>query len=147
MEDVHTIAGIIEQYRQKTGRYPYAENWDNVKEGMVAISISVMISTKELPEEYRYPPGGLTGAIFLYKDFLEYLRAVLGKDLTLTEDGLDPYYWAPYQFHFDGKNYFVSAHLTKPNKYTRPVSNAHKYQVVSIGNLSMKIRAYSEIKP
>ena len=87
-----------------------------------------------------------TGATFLYKDFIHYLREVLGKDLTLPEDDCDPNEWVPYQFAFDGKNYFVSVHLTKANQYTRPVGSAHKYQVGSVGNASQKIRAYSEIK-
>lgn len=147
MEDVHRIAGVIEKYRQKTGRYPYAENWDNVAEGMVAIRIGVFISSQELPKEYRYPPGGRTGAILLYKDFITYLGKVLGKALRLPQDDLDPNAWVPYQFAFDGTNYFISAHLTGPNKFTRPVTGAHKYQVGSIGNASMKIRAYSEIRP
>jgi len=147
MEDVRRIAGVIEQYREKTGHYPYAENWENVEPNMVAIPIGVFLSSKQLPAEYRYPPGGRTGAIFTYKEFLEYLRKVLGRALTLPEDDRDPREWVPYQFAFDGRNYFVSAHLTQPNEFTRPVGGAHKYQVGSIGSAKAKVRAYSEIKP
>lgn len=139
-------ATIVEQYRQKTGRYPYAENWENVEPNMVAIPIDIFISSKKLPKEYDYPPNGLTGAIFKYGEFLEYLRDVLGKNLTLPEDDRAPFEWVPYQVHFDGKNYFVSAHLTRPNAFTRPLYNAHKYQIGSIGNDKAKIRAYPEIK-
>jgi hypothetical protein len=147
MKDIYTIATIVERYHQKTGHYPYAENWENVEPNMVAIPIGIFISSKKLPKEYDYPPNGLTGAIFKYADFLEYLREVLGRDLTLPEDDRDPFQWVPYQIHFDGKHYFVSAHLTQPNAFTRPVANAHKYQIGSIGNEKAKIRAYSEVKP
>ena len=147
MKDVHTIATVIEQYKRKTGRYPYAEHWDNPDPNMVIIPVEVIICSRPLPREYERPPEGLLQAMIKYSDFLEYLRKVLGPDLTLPEDDRDPATWVPYQVRFDKDNYFVGAHLTHANGFTRPVDGAFKYQVGSIGSEAAKVRAYSDIAP
>jgi len=147
MKDVHTIATAIEQYKQKTGRYPYAEHWDNVEPNMVILPVEVVICSRAMPKEYDRPPDGVIEAIVKYPDFLEYLRKVLGPDLALPEDDRDPSAWVPYQIRFDKDNYYVGAHLTHANGFTRPVYGAYKYQVGSIGSDAAKVRPYSDIQP
>lgn len=145
IRDVHTIANIVEQFKEKTGHYPYEENFSNVRSGYVAVPISVNITDKALPEQYRYPPPGFSGGIIPNDEFLAYLRESLGPNITL------PYDDAPlprfYQYHFDGKNYFVSAVLYAPNEFTRMMrENWHKYQVGSVSNPQFKIRLFKDIK-
>lgn len=147
MKDVHTIAAAIEQYKAKTGRYPYAEHWDNPDPNMVVIPVGVVICSRPLPKEYERPPEGVLQAVIKYADFLEYMRKVLGPDFTLPEDDRDPATWVPYEVRFDEQNYFIAAYLTHANGFTHPVDGAYKYQVGSIGSEAAKVRPYSDIQP
>lgn len=152
IRDVHYIAELVEQYKEKTGSYPYHNWFENVEEGHVAVPVSVNITDQTLPEQYRYPPLGVSGYVDSTEEFLKDLRYVLGNKVNLLYDDRPVVYKPPYiptfyQFLYDGENYYVSAILTKPSQYTRELRKGYyKYQVGSVEDKELKIRNYTGLR-
>ncbi|MDC0936728.1 hypothetical protein OAS39_10615 [Pirellulales bacterium] len=145
ISDVHKIATLVERFKEAAGHYPYEEAFLNPEPGFVAVPASVNITRLELPDQYRYPPPGVSGAVFGYQDFQDYLREVLGDDVVLPSDTEPPPRF--YQYHFDGQNYFVSAVLTSATPDTREVAPGwHKYQVGSTAVPDQKVLRFSDIQ-
>ncbi|MCK4913936.1 MAG: hypothetical protein KAS69_05000 [Planctomycetes bacterium] len=152
IQDVHYIAELCEQYKEKTGNYPYHDWFEDVEEGYVAVPVSVVITDQEIPEQYQYPPPGVSGYVDSVEELLKYFQSELGKKLKLPYDDSPIVYESPYvpkfyQFLYDGENYYVSAILTKPNNYTRELYNGYyKYQVSSVEDKQQKIRNYTKLR-
>ena len=143
--DVHAIARLVEEFKQKTGHYPYEEAFLNPEPGFAAVPTSVNISSQPLPEQYRYPPPGRSGVVYSREEFLAYFEKELGKVVTLPSDSAPP----PrlYQYQFDGRNYFVSAVLLEATPDTRQLAPEwHKYEVGSVAVPERRIRRFSDIK-
>lgn len=144
ISDVHAIARIVEYFKGQTGHYPFEEAYLQTSPGSVAVPATVLITRHEVPEQYRYPPPGVSGTVFLYDDFAEYLSQKLGEAVKLPSDSEA----APrfYQYHFDGQNYYISAALFEPTETTRQVAlRWNKYEVSSTSVPARKIRRFSEI--
>lgn len=143
--DVHAIAGLVEDVKQKTGHYPYEEAFLNPEPGFEAVPALVIISRQPLPEQYRNPPPGVSASVYSYDEFLAYLKETLGHDVILPCDS-EP---APrfYQYQFDGHNYYVSAVLIAATSDTRQLAPKwHKYQVSSASAPEKKILRFVDIK-
>lgn len=152
IDSVHMIAEVIERFKEKTGNYPFRENWSNVEEGYVAVPISANLTTRELPEEFKYPPRGRSGLVISAKELEEYLSNGLKEKVVLPKDdrkirtskGNWPFF---FQYLYDGENYFVSCFLQEEMPNTRKLGNNwYKYEVGSVAMPSKKILQYSEIK-
>ena len=152
VEDIHLIASLVEEYKDVLGKYPFAENWENVEEGMAAVPILVHMSNYELPEEFRWPPSGMSGIVLSVDDFEYYLSKGLKRQIKLPRDdrpikshrGNWPYF---YQFLFDGHDYFVACHLDTELPYTRKLGEGfYKYEVGSIEIPGRKTRRFRDIK-
>ncbi|MDY6992790.1 MAG: hypothetical protein SVR94_09340 [Pseudomonadota bacterium] len=152
IDSVHKIAEVIERFKEKTGNYPFIENWSNVEEGYVAVPISSNLTTRELPEEFRYPPRGVSGVVIPAKEFEKYLSNGLKEKVVLPKDdrkirsprGNWPFF---YQYLYDGKNYFVSCFLQEKMPNTRRLGRKwYKYEVGSIAVPGKNILRYSDVK-
>jgi len=152
ISDIHTIASIVEEYKDITGRYPFAENWDNVKEGYSAVPIMAHLSEHGLPERFRWPPPGWSGRVINVDMFEDYLSKQLGKKIKIPADdrpikiisGIKPNF---YQFLYDGKNYFISCEVSEELPFTRKLGpEVYKYEVGSVSIESKKIRRFLDIK-
>jgi len=152
VQDIHLIASLIEEYKDALGKYPFAENWENVEEGMAAVPILVHMSNYELPEEFQYPPPGTSGIVLSVEEFENYLSKGLRRQVNLPRDdrpiktprGNWPYF---YQFQFDGHNYFVACYVNTEMPYTRKLGEGfYKYEVGSIDIPSRKTRRFRDIK-
>jgi len=142
--DIHAIALIVEYFKDQTGHYPFEEAYLQTSPDSQAVPATVLITRQEVPEQYRYPPPGVSGTVFLYDDFAEYLSEKLGDDVELPFDTEA----APrfYQYHFDGHNYYISAVLLEPTEATRQVAPGwNKYEVSSTSVPTKKIHRFSEI--
>lgn len=152
IQDVHYIAELVEQYKEKTGSYPYHHWFEDVKEGYVVVPVGVNITDQTLPEQYRYPPPGVSGYVDSTEEFLKNLRYVLGNKVNVPYDDRPVVYEPPYiptfyQYHYDGNDYFVSAILTAPNQYTRELRKGYyKYQVGSTESVKWKTRNYTKLR-
>jgi hypothetical protein len=143
--DVHAIASLVEEFKQKTGHYPYEEAFLNPEPGFVPVSAAVIVTSQDLPEQYRYPPPGVSGAVYPCDEFIAYLSEALKRKVTLPSDSEPPPRF--YQYQFDGQNYYVSATLSQPTAHTRQLApNWHKYQVGSTAIPEKKVLRFSEIK-
>jgi len=143
IESVHKIASLIEKYKANTGKYPFHENWLSVKEGYVAVPISVKLTNKRLPEEFRYPPPGRSGLVISQLEFEEYLSRGLKEKIVLPMDDREirqkngnwPFF---YQFLYDGQDYYVSCFLTESHPKARKIDDGwYKYEV---GSTAVAIR-------
>ena len=152
VNDIHQIASIIEEYKKIKGHYPFAENWQNVPDNMVAVPILVHISSYELPEEFRYPPARMSATVITTEEFEEYLSKGLTRPIKLPRDdrpikssqGNWPYF---YQFQYDGHNYFLSCYLTSALPFSRKLGDKlYKYEVGSIAIPQRMTRKFSDIK-
>lgn len=152
IQDVHRIAEICEKFKEKTGYYPYAELFEDVEDGYVAVPVAVNIYHDELPEQYKWPPLGRSGTIVSTEEFLSYLEKELGEKVELPYDGRivefkPPYVPTFYQYLYNGRAYFVSAILTAPTQHTRELfPGYYKYQVGSVEVPSKKILKYLNVK-
>jgi len=148
MDNVHQIAAIVENYKAVTGNYPYRENWGDVESTYVAVSISTKLTTEELPEEFRYPPPGVSGAVISSNEFEDYLSAGLNKKVVLPKDNRrikrDGRNWPFfYQFLYDGEHYYVSCFLQEDHPKARQIGrNWFKYEVGSIEIPNRKIHKF-----
>jgi hypothetical protein len=143
--DVHTIARLIEDFKQKTGHYPYEEAFLDPEPGFKAVPATVNITRQKLAEQYRYPPPGASGVVYPFNEFLAYLQDTLGGDVMLPSDS-EP---APrfYQYQFDGQHYYVSATLLQPTSDTCQLAPQwHKYQVSSTSAPEKEILRFLDIK-
>ena len=134
-----------------TGRYPFAENWQNVPTGMVAVPILVNFSKHELPELFRQAPPLMSAHMKTVEEFERYLSTGLGRKVILPRDDrpfqnrLDP---APhiYQYQYDGHNYFVACYLTKKLPHTNRLDkDLYKYEVGSMAVPYRNIRRFLDI--
>ena len=152
IRDVHQIASLIEEYGAKKGRHPFAERWDTVDQGYVPVPISVHLSSRALPEEFQYPPRGVSGVVIAREELEEYLSRGLGRKIRLPCDDRPirigganwPHF---YQCLFDGKDYFVSCHLEKRSPFARELGRGlHKYEVGSVEIPGRQTRLYRSIR-
>ena len=152
VNDIHQIASIIEEYKKAKGHYPFSENWENVEKGMVAVPILVHMSSHRLPEQFQYPPPGMSGLVITTEEFEDYLSSGLKRSIKLPRDdrpikspqGNWPHF---YQFQYDGQNYFLSCYLNSALPFARKLSeNFYKYEVGSIEIPRRMTRKFSDIK-
>ncbi len=151
IRDVHKIASFVEAFKVKKGYYPYEEAYLNPTKDMVPVPRGVNIYYGELPEQYQYPPPGMSGRIFPTIEFKKYMEMVLGPiDLPADDRPIKfepPYIPSCYQYLFDGRAYYVSAILKKPNENTREIRPGYyKYQVSSVAVPSRKILKFTDIE-
>lgn len=130
--DIKQIAGMVEQYRRITGRYPFAEAFEGAPAGALP-HVHVNISSQPLPEEFLLPPPGSDDAMVSSEQFEADLQEVLGPGVKLPSDD------APlprfYQYHFDGTDYHISAALYEPTDETvSRGSDWHEYRISSASN-------------
>ena len=151
VNDLHEIASIIEEYNKVNGHYPFAENWQNIARGKIAVPILVRMTIHELPDEFRDPPPGTSAIVVTAEVFEQYLSNGLGRIVALPRDdrpikrpeGNWPYF---YQFLYDGKNYFLFCFLNTPLPYTfRLAENYYQYEVGSIAIPERKTRRFLDI--
>lgn len=150
VDDVHRIAALVESYKARRGHYPYADRFENVPAGYVAVPIAVNITDRELPEHYRYPPPGVSGLVLPSAEFEAELKSVLGRDIVIPYDPGRPAGDAPafYQYFMDGRAYYVSANLYSPTAETRAIGpHYHKYQVGSVAAPARRVRRFLDIPP
>ncbi len=152
VNDIHLIASIIEEYDKTKGHYPFWENWQNVEKGMVAVPILVHMSSRKLPEEFQYPPTGISGLVISTEEFEEYLSKGLKRSINLPRDdrpikspqGNWPHF---YQFQYDGHNYFLSCYLNSAIPFARKLGdNFYKYEVGSVEIPKRMTRKFRDIK-
>lgn len=132
VEDVHTIAAVIEEFHAKTGGYPLAER---IRNEPIKVSITAARQT-------------LFGAITT-ADLEKVLQAKLGREVKLpTDPGTDP--WRKmigYEYRTDGRDYAVAAYLQKPNGYTRAMGpKINIYEIGSVEIVQSKIWNYRKMK-
>jgi hypothetical protein len=145
--DVHAIARVVERFHDKAGHYPCEEAYQNPTPGYRPVPCSVVITSQDLPEQWKYPPPGRSGRVIPLPEFRAYLEGVLGP-IELPEDDWPVSIWEPrfYQYMFDGKAYYVSAVLLAATERTRELGpTRHKYQVSSISAPKHKILRFKEI--
>lgn len=107
VDDLHRIAGIVEAYHDRTGRYPLATL-------EIPVTVGVNLTDADLPPRYQRPPPGAPGRVVPYAVFLNELRSVLGDDLELPQDPQTVAVHAPnfYQYQFyEGGHYYLSGNL------------------------------------
>jgi len=142
---VHSIARLVEDFKQKVGHYPYEEAFLNPTPGFAPVPATVNITRQQLPEQYQYPPPGVSGVVYTHDQFRDYLQELLGRDVELPVN-TEP---APrfYQYHFDGRHYYVSAELFESTSATRQIApERHKYQVSSTSVPERKILRFQDIE-
>ncbi len=107
VDDLHRIAGVIEAFHDRTGRYPLATL-------AIPVTVGVNLTDADLPARYRRPPPGAPGQVVPYSVFLNELRSVLGEDLVLPQDPQTVEVYAPnfYQYqYYEGGHYYLSGNL------------------------------------
>lgn len=141
--DVRAIAALVEDFKRKTGHYPYEEAFINPEPGFVAVPAMVIVTSQQLPEPFRSPPPGMSVALYRNDEFRDLLAETLGREVALPSDSAP----APrfYQYQFDGKNYFISAILESRTPETREMAPGwYRYQIGSIDIPSAKVIRFVE---
>ncbi len=144
IEEIRSIAAILEEYQEKFGRYPFREMWEEVKPGYQAVPVVIVITDQELSDDMRYPPGMSCRSI-PKNLFEQYLTEKLARTIVLPTDSRPIKSYNMYQFMFDGRDYFLSCILDVETERTRKLAQGrHKYQVSSTANPSRMIWKYNK---
>lgn len=125
LKDLKYIAGLIEEYRQKVGRYPLVEKVETGRLGLV-------LTRRSLRKEYRVPPPGITGRA--HPNGLPLERALtkgLGRKISLPEDPQKLASFAPnfYQYLVTKDAYYVSTYLFYKAKGSLAIGPRHHYKI------------------
>lgn len=142
INEIHQIAAIVEEYKEKRGCYPFSERWRQVKPGYCATPIYIIITDQKIAEDMMFPPG-MSATSIPKKMFDKYLTEKLGRSIRLPTDSRPVSTKKFYQYLFDGENYFLSCILDKSAKLTKQLSaDMFKYQVSSTAIPTLKIWKY-----
>ena len=130
MEDIHFIAGILEEYKAVKGHYPFYDS-SPAKDGFVKIGSLITIGSSlaekalaKIPNPFRL---SATKAFSPY--LINELEATLKRKIQLPTDPDTQAKFAPnaYYVYFpaDDDEYLVLAFLYEPNGYTTELFNPH----------------------
>lgn len=140
INDIYYIAGLIEEFKQKKGYYPLAEDYEEPDaEGWVSVPVMVNITHRELAEQYLHMPGNMSGRVAPTTEFVEELTQVLGRKIEIPSDPQNVPTFAPnfYQYiAFPNRNYVLSAYLYTSNK--NAVELGPHYNKYSVGSEEKK---------
>jgi len=147
INQVHTIAELVERYHAQQGYYPLSKNGKTDSPQVV----SVIISDKELPRSYSVrPPPEIQGTL-IPPDKLDFaLEQVLAEKVTLPYDPQTSFAWEKrfylYKTTTEG-GYSVSGTLFSANKNSiEEAKHRHRYQVGSEAHVATKQQKYQDIK-
>ena len=146
-EGVHKIAALVEEYHDKTGRYP-GEGFDVSGRGV----LYVHITKQKLQGDDRFPPHGVTGLACDERGLLDDMRQVLGRKIDFPSDPRpvtpESRHITYYRYVWDGKYYFVTVNMEHEYEQTRTIGpGCYKYEVSSLSIPKKKIRKFKEIDP
>jgi len=146
INQVHSIAELVERYHTKQGYYPLSKN----NSADASQSVSVIISDKALPKSYSVrPPPEIQGVLIPPDRLNQELERILEKKITLPYDPQTNFAWEKrfylYKTTADG-HYSVSGTLfSAMEQSVEEASHRHRYQVGSNTVVTEKIRRYQDI--
>ncbi len=139
---VHRIASLVEDFHAVTGRYPLERNY-----GLILTSPEVDVHIRDAGDLRKWLKDNNGDVVQLEEELEEVFKHFQG--LPRDPQRIDA--WGGprvYQYHFDGKHYYVSAYFFFPTEHTRLVCEySFKYQVGSRDMPERKIRRFSAIPP
>lgn len=141
VEHVNHIAGLVEKYRERTGRWPLAEHY-------AGVPIVVIVTTRSADVRF-YEEQGPPATYFSRDTLQRTLRSVLGDSVELPDDPQSVVNSGRpnvYLYKCTGDDYFVAGHLYAATDLTRPVGPFYnKYEVGSTANKARKIHRYIDV--
>ena len=123
LQHLQYYAGLIEEYREKTGHYPFEPHADIRTYVHIANKHQEKYTTGDNPERHR---------VIDDSDFFRELSAKLGREV---EELYDPQYvpvWRPnfYMYMIQGDAYFLAVHTYEAFPFANKVSrNYHKVEI------------------
>lgn len=140
INDVHHIASLVEQYHEKTGLYPFAD-----ESKKIGLMISINIDGKSTAETQE-AVDPISQRTYSYSQFVHELQSVLGREIKVPTDPQKVSSFGPnwYVYAVQNGNYFIAAHLYHEMPEARFVESQgyYKYEVSNIEVPEKKIHKF-----
>lgn len=159
--DVHRIAQLLEEYKEKAGHYPFY-NPAPVREGYVKTGTLIGLASEKAERELSKQPNpfGISAAVGFSGYLEDVMSEKLGLPIDLPYDPEDQAIYAPnaYYIYFSVEDdYIVMAFLRTPTEHTTQLFNAHVnvYAIASSSKIAqsmfwksagLKPRIYKDIQ-
>ncbi len=155
MNDVYTIACLLEEYKAKANHYPFYDPTP-VEEGYVKTGTLVTIASPEAERELARKPNpfGISAARAYSFHLTKELQKKLKRKIQLPVDPQRSTIYSPnaYYVYFPpatDDEYLIITFLYNPNKYTTEMFNKHAnaYAIASSDAVNTKFWTSAGIKP
>ena len=134
VRDIHRLANLVEQYHEKTGRYPLAQE-----------PISRLINVTISPQPQ--PTSSNSDSVVDVAKFREELRQVLGQDVEIPVDPMpDEHGYAAYNYSVWSKKYAVATYLFHHARFSEKLApQLHQYRVGCYEDMSFPVIEWAKI--